>query len=109
MGVVVGSGHIEVLQVRPLVFAVFVVLGSCIGWLVVAPEDAATRLILALMGSAAGAAVGGALVRIGKRQKRRLDFDRLIPGDGTSPEELSANFWRDKGHPPFMKPPDHDR
>jgi len=26
----------------------------------------------------------------------------------TSAEELIANYWRDKGHPPFMNPEDHD-
>jgi len=23
-------------------------------------------------------------------------------------EDLAANYWRDKGHPPFMKPPEND-
>ena len=27
---------------------------------------------------------------------------------GVTSEDLAANFWRDKGHPPFMKPPEAD-
>lgn len=29
-------------------------------------------------------------------------------GQGTSPEEMMANYWRDRGHPPFMNPDDYD-
>lgn len=100
--------HIEVVEVRSLVFAVIVFLGGCVGWSVAATEDTATRLILTVMGCLAGAAMGGALVRLGKRHARRLGLDGPVPGNGTTPEDLSANFWRDKGHPPFMKPPEQD-
>lgn len=27
-----------------------------------------------------------------------------MQGSGTTPEELAENYWRDKGHPPFMNP-----
>jgi hypothetical protein len=27
---------------------------------------------------------------------------------GVTSEDLAANYWRDKGHPPFMKPPESD-
>jgi len=33
-----------------------------------------------------------------------MEVDSALPGMGTSPKDLAANFWRDKGHPPFMKP-----
>lgn len=100
--------HIEVIQVRFLVFAVIAFLGGCVGWSVAATEDAGTRLILTLMGCAAGAAMGGALVQLGRRHTRKLGLDGPVAGNGMTPEDLSANFWRDKGHPPFMKPPEHD-
>jgi hypothetical protein len=33
------------------------------------------------------------------------ELDRWC-GQGTTPEDLARNYWRDRGHAPFMKPPD---
>lgn len=57
-----------------------------------------------LIGALVGAAVGGALThRSGI--KRRPELEDSIPGMGTSTADIAANYWRDRGHPPLMKPP----
>lgn len=69
-----------------------------------------------------GMAIGALLSRIWRRSKSpEPEGDERDVGDSeewerlarmgshdTSPEELTSNYWRDKGHPPFMSPEDHD-
>ena len=61
------------------------------------------------MGALFGAAIGGGLASIGRRVPRlalRTEEEMdPIPGMGTSSRDLAANYWRDEGHPQFMKPP----
>ncbi len=67
-------------------------------------DDWATRVVLSLIGALVGAAVGGAMThRSGI--KRRPELEGSIPGMGTSTADIAANYWRDRGHPPLMKPP----
>lgn len=90
---------------RKLIFMGFIVLGALIGLLSAANSDWGTRLVMMGVGALFGAPVGGALACIGRKGRQSLDWDEnLLPGMGTTPEDLAANYWRDKGHPPFMKP-----
>ena len=83
---------------RMLAFLVLVLAGALAGWAIGQDEALATRLVLAAVGALVGAAVGGALLKIGRGQVSR----------SLTSEDLAANYWRDKGHPPFMKPPEGD-
>lgn len=92
---------------RKLIFICFIALGALIGLLSAAKDDWATRAVMMGMGALFGAPIGAVLARIGKKGTRPLEWDENShPGIGTTPKDLAANYWRDKGHPPFMKPPD---
>jgi hypothetical protein len=93
---------------RKLIFIGIVAVGALVGLLSGANDDWATRTVLGAVGALFGAAIGGAVTRLG-RSKKALPWESdPIPGMGVTSEDLAANFWRDKGHPPFMKPPETD-
>lgn len=94
---------------RKLIFIVFVAAGMALALLFGIRADWGTRLVLMFFGAIAGAAVGGAVSGIGKRRRSRLlaEVD-VLRGLGNTPEDLMDNYWRDEGHPQFMKPPSPD-
>ncbi len=90
---------------RKLIFIVFIALGALIGLIAAANTDWGTRLVMMGVGALFGAPIGGALASIGRKGRQPLEWDENpLPGMGTTPKDLAANYWRDKGHPPFMKP-----
>lgn len=90
---------------RKLIFIGFVVLGALIGLISAGNSDWGTRLVMMGVGALFGAPIGGALAGIGRKGRQLLEWDENpVPGMGTTPKDLAANYWRDKGHPPFMKP-----
>ena len=108
---------------RKLIFIVCVALFAGVGLIIGAIEGSWDLAILfGLKLSVIGMAIGALLSMIWRKSKSseqeadergiadQEGWERLT-GTGshdTSPEELTANFWRDKGHPPFMNPEDHD-
>lgn len=92
---------------RKFILIGFIALGSLIGLLSATKDDWATRAVMMGIGALVGTAVGGGLTRMGSRklpaQSSWLDEPQ---GQGTPEDELVRNYWRDRGHPPFMKPPD---
>ncbi len=89
---------------RKTIFVALVLLGCAAGLLASMKDDWATRVVLSMIGALVGAAVGGALThRSGT--KGRSELDDSIPGMGTSTADIAANYWRDRGQPPLMKPP----
>ena len=93
---------------RMLAFLVLVLSGALAGWAIGQDEALATRLVLTAVGALVRAAIGGALLKIGRGQVSRSLTGKPIPGSGVTSEDLTANYWRDKGHPPFMKPSEAD-
>jgi hypothetical protein len=92
---------------RKLIFIGFIALGALIGLLSAAKDDWATRAVMMGLGALVGAAIGGGLTRMGSRQLPRQSSWLDEPhGQGSPEDELVRNYWRDRGHPPFMKPPD---
>ena len=91
---------------RKIVFLGFVAAGTAAGLIAALNEDWRLRLVMMAIGGVVGAAIGGAVTAIGKGPTRRppaaLDASY---GQGTSAEDRDRNYWRDRGHPPFMKPP----
>ena len=92
---------------KPIFFG-FIALGGLVGLFSAAMDGWGTRVVMIGIGMLFGTAIGGALTRIGGRARTsKRDVDP-IPGMGVTSEDLAPNYWRDKGHPPFMKPPESD-
>ncbi|CAM5779608.1 hypothetical protein [Rhizobacter fulvus] len=92
---------------RKLTFIGFVALGALIGLLSAAKDDWATRVVMIAIGALVGTAIGGGLTRMGSRKLPKQSSWLDEPhGQGTPEDELVRNYWRDRGHAPFMKPPE---
>jgi hypothetical protein len=91
---------------RKLIFIGFIVAGSAVGLLSTLGDGWGLRVVMMTIGAVVGAAIGGALTRVGKRPTtlRHVGVDEPY-GQGMSAEDRDRNYWRDKGNPPFMKPP----
>ena len=94
---------------RKAIFLFFLLLGIGAGYLPARNDDWGLRIVMMAVGALFGGAIGGGLSQVGKR-RRRLPLHaeeelEPIPGMGTSGRDLAANYWRDEGHPQFMKPP----
>ncbi|MCD9026696.1 YhcB family protein [Luteimonas sp. BDR2-5] len=111
---------------RRLIFYGCAALGAGIGLLIgVAQNSLGLAIFFGLKLTVVGMVLGAFFSNIGrksskKEQKVERDLEReeweraelervaRMGSHDTSPEELTANYWRDKGHPPFMNPEDHD-
>lgn len=96
---------------RKAVFLFFLLLGIGIGYLPARNDDWGLKIVMMAVGALFGGAIGGGLSQIGKQasNRRRLlteeEIEPIPGGLGTSGRDLAANYWRDEGHAPFMKPP----
>ena len=93
---------------RKAVFLVFIALGAAVGLLATLDDGWGLSLIIAAFGALIGSAIGGALSRIGKSGQPLAIKEDGLRGLGTTPDDLMDNYWRDQGHPQFMKPPSAD-
>lgn len=89
---------------RKAILVGFIAAGALIGLFSAANDDWATRIVMMGVGALFGAPLGAALAGRKARPGRNQVVDSELPDAGTSPKDLAANFWRDKGHPPLMKP-----
>ncbi|SDZ37425.1 hypothetical protein [Delftia lacustris] len=97
---------------RKAIFLFFLLLGIGLGYLPARHDDWGVKIVMMAVGALFGGAIGGGLSQIGKprakgklRQWRTEEEIERIPGMGTSGRDLAVNYWRDEGHPQFMKPP----
>lgn len=95
---------------RKAIFLFFLLLGIGAGYLSASHDDWGLRIGMMALGALFGGAIGGGLSQIGKQRQNLcpvLTEEELnpIPGMGTASRDLAANYWRDEGHPQFMKPP----
>jgi hypothetical protein len=93
---------------RRLIFVGSIVVGAAIGLLSTLGDDWGLKLLMVSLGALVGTAVGGGLSKIGRGGSCALREGRALRGLGTTPEDLLDNYWRDEGHPQFMKPPSPD-
>jgi hypothetical protein len=91
---------------RRFILFACIAIGAVAGLLVAAQESWGVQAVMASIGCVAGAAIGGAIGRIARNAgtRRVVVFDPAF-GMGTAPDDRDRNYWRDKGHPPFMHPP----
>lgn len=82
-----------------------IAIGGMAGLLVAAYDTWSVRAVMMSIGCVAGAAIGGAIGRlrtgVGARRHEALD---ATFGMGSGPDDRERNYWRDGGHPPFMRP-----
>ena len=91
---------------RKLALFVGIILGAVFGLLISLTDGIGLKIVMMSIGAVAGAAIGGAIARIGNRRLPLEDVEESY-GLGTSPEDRGRNFWRDKGKlVPFSGPPD---
>ncbi len=95
---------------RKVIFLFFLLLGVGIGYLPARNDDWGLRLVMMAVGALFGGAIGGGLSQVGTRQRRmpletEQELEPIPGGLGTSSRDLAANYWRDEGHLPDMKPP----
>lgn len=91
---------------RKALFLTLVAAGAGAGLIAAMHGDWGLRVVMMTIGAVIGAAIGGAVTRVGKRSKilGPAGLDESY-GQGTSAEDRDRNYWRDKGHPPFISPP----
>lgn len=90
---------------RRLVFLLFVLGGALLGGMTALDDGVGVVIVMAGIGSLIGLVVGGVLTRTGARGRARRRA-RSATSRVDIFGELDANYWRDRGSPPFMKPPD---
>lgn len=96
---------------RKAIFILSLLVGTGAGYLSARHDDWGLQIGMMSMGALFGAAIGGGLSQIGKRplQRRRLLTEEEIepiPGSGMTGRDVSVNYPRDKGQPPFSRMPD---
>lgn len=99
------------MYLRRVIFLLFLLLGVGVGYASSRNDDWGVRLVMMAVGAMFGGAIGGGLSQIGRplpRRHRPMTEEEIEPipgGLGTSSRDLAANYWRDEGHLPNMKPP----
>lgn len=96
---------------RKIIFLFFLLLGVGVGLLSAWNDDWGLRIVMMTIGALFGGAIGGGLSQIGKRKLaywRLLTEEEVEPilGEGSAGRESTANYWRDKGMPPYTRMPD---
>lgn len=106
---------------RKFIFIGCIALAASAGLIIGAVEGSwGLAILFGLKFTVIGMAIGALLSGIWRRSSKPKETDDAsivddelervsrLGGQGMSPEEVSANYWRDKGHAPFMNPEDHD-
>jgi hypothetical protein len=97
----------KVEPVRRFAIVCVIVAGGLLGLLSAAEDDWGTKVVMMAIGVLVGTAIGGGLLRSAARSGAARSAWLDEPNDHGSPEdELVRNHWRDRGHPPFAKPPE---
>ena len=89
---------------RKLLFIASIAIGGMTGLLASIDDDWGTRAVMVAVGVLFATAIGSAFLG-GLRRHQSWPADDPA-GMSASMDELSANFWRDRGHPPFTRPRD---
>ena len=96
---------------RKLVFIGFVAVGAMVGILSGIHEDLGPRGVMMMVGATFGAAIGGAVTRLGRPRTPVTQPPNSTPALGMTSDDLVANYWRDKGRPQLTSAlePEHGR
>ena len=95
-----------------VVFIFFVVGGAAAGALAAIGQPTSVRLVLGIIGAVSGAAIGGAIVGIGRRSQTPPVFDANAYDPIQTHDEQGHNYWLDRGRltasPGLPNPNDSD-
>jgi len=92
---------------RSWIALALLVLGPLVGYLTAIGDPLSIRVAMSLLGLLFAAPL--ALAALGRSGRKSASVKSRTSTDGlsaTSSDALVENFWRDRGHPPLMKPPD---
>lgn len=92
-------------EMRKSILFACIAIGGLVGLLVAVHDAWSVRAVMISIGCVAGAAIGGAIGRVarGERARGPEALDASF-GMGSGPDDRDQNYWRDRGHPPFMRP-----
>lgn len=92
---------------RKLILSAFIAVGALIGLFSAAQDGWGTRIVMMGVGVLFAAPIGAVFAGIRRKASDESSWpEELSPGSPSSSAELLKNYWRDEGHPPFMKPSD---
>ena len=81
-------------MIRSALVLVGIALGAIAGLLSALGDSTGVKIVMMAIGATAGAAIGGALSRVGKRRPLQRDS---VPETGVFPDDRMKMYWRDKG------------
>lgn len=84
---------------RKAIFVGFVVLGAAAGMVAALEEGWGLKAVFACVGGVAGAALGGAVSGVGRRQGRPSTHDEDRGGLKAVQDQQARNYWLDRGRP----------
>jgi len=91
-------------SMRRLIIIMFAAFGAAAGAAIAIDDGWGVRIGLALIGATVGLVLGSAA------SGTKTQVTRHEPEESNAflamAEERDRDYWRDKGHPPFMKPPE---
>lgn len=79
-------------------------LGAIVGLFTAIHADVGVKIVAMFIWALVGVAVGGAIARIGNKDRHPKFDDDALPGLGVTPDDLMQNYWRDKGRLPLSSP-----
>ncbi len=82
---------------RKVALFVGLALGAGVGLLTSLTDGIGLKIVMMSIGAVVGAAIGGAMSRIGNRNHKPMVRRDSIPGVGVSSEDPMRNYWLDKG------------
>lgn len=94
---------------RWTLFIGLVCLGALFGVAAALRDDTSTKVGMAFVGALFAAPVAAIVAR---RRRATIQVGEPVQsiehGGSSSPSALARNYWRDRGHPPYMNPSDGD-
>ena len=86
-----------------------VCLGALLGAVAALEDDTSTKVGMALVGALFAMPVASIVARSRGSDPHVGEPGHSMDGAGsTSSSALARNYWRDRGHPPYMTPSDGD-
>jgi hypothetical protein len=90
---------------RKLVFFAFIACGAAVGGFSALNDGLGLAVVMMSIGTVVGLVLGGAVTGLWTGTAGTHD-STPVDGYQAVSEERDQHYWRDRGHPPFMRPTD---